>query len=505
LSDFPLTVSLGENTPSFGLSRFKQGLRFIPPDDEGFILRNDRRRLLYKGRRLSHRFTILGDCSFEYDCILLREPENNVISLRMEGVENFDFFRQPDFLKEPLLAGSYAVYKKETLIGEGTGKLCHIHRPEIIDARGRRCWGGLTVVGNELRVTIPEKWLGEAKYPVMVDPTIGTSTVGSQITTSFMYQSGYTENGLQGALAVNRYLLPEVFEGSATAYLYVYNRAYMNQCKPVLYSDNIVMMPAVRRSCEEENFNVAVAVGQNGEWRSTTFSTNTTIQSGNYVWFGLSAAMFHFRFDNGSKMYWFGYGNNTVNIPANFPLFPDQRNYNYIMSAYFTYTNPQNYVRTLTQGVTFADTNILKMEYIRTATQTVQTNDITNGLLIICRKILETIHGLENISFYLLFVRLVHETSKITDTLHYFRIFFRGLTDIAHIESEAKSGWALFTKIVDTVRASGTVLRGLIFFVRIVTSFFVRDYLLGRFLKSREELFLKSVICREITLDSRIV
>jgi hypothetical protein len=80
----------------------------------------------------------------------------NHYTLHMDGADNFDFFRQPDFVQEPFLKGSYAVYKKETLIGEGTGKLCHIHRPEIIDACGRRCWGELAVVGNELRITIPE-------------------------------------------------------------------------------------------------------------------------------------------------------------------------------------------------------------------------------------------------------------------------------------------------------------------------------------------------------------
>ncbi len=176
LSDFPCPVVLGKKTPDFGLHRFRQGLRFIPPDDEGFSLRGDKRRLLYKGRKKSHRFTILGDTSFEYDCILLKEPESNVITLRMEGAENFDFLRQPDFVKDPFLKGSYAVYKKETLVGEGTGKLCHIHRPEIIDAGGRRCWGELAVVGNELHIIIPEWWLSEAKYPVVVDPTLGDYT-----------------------------------------------------------------------------------------------------------------------------------------------------------------------------------------------------------------------------------------------------------------------------------------------------------------------------------------
>jgi hypothetical protein len=142
--DFPLTVSLGEKAPAWGLSRWDGGgLRFLLPDDEGFTLRGDNKRLVYKGRRRSHRFTILGDTAFEYDCILNREPESNVITLIMEGAENFDFFRQPDFVKDLLLARSYAVYKKETLVGEGTGKLCHIHRPEIIDSRGAAVLGGI--------------------------------------------------------------------------------------------------------------------------------------------------------------------------------------------------------------------------------------------------------------------------------------------------------------------------------------------------------------------------
>jgi hypothetical protein len=91
LLDFPCPVALGKNTPSFGLYRFNKGLRFVPPDDEGFTLRGDRRRLVYKGRERSHRFTILGDTAFEYDCILGREPESNVITLLMDGAENFDF------------------------------------------------------------------------------------------------------------------------------------------------------------------------------------------------------------------------------------------------------------------------------------------------------------------------------------------------------------------------------------------------------------------------------
>jgi hypothetical protein len=193
--DFPLTVSLGEKAPAWGLSRWgSQGLRFLPPDDGGgFTLRGDRRQFFYRGRKRSHRFTILGDTAFEYDCILEKEPESNVITLLMEGAGNYDFFRQPGFADDPLLAGSYAVYKKETPAGEGTGKLCHIRRPEIIDSRGRRCWGDLSVVENRLCIAIPEEWLSGAEYPVIVDPVIGSSTAGAWHYFYYIHNGEYEE------------------------------------------------------------------------------------------------------------------------------------------------------------------------------------------------------------------------------------------------------------------------------------------------------------------------
>jgi hypothetical protein len=37
----------------------------------------------------------------------------------------------------------------------------------------------LSVVGNSLCIIIPETWLSETKYPVIVDPIIGLSTLGA--------------------------------------------------------------------------------------------------------------------------------------------------------------------------------------------------------------------------------------------------------------------------------------------------------------------------------------
>jgi hypothetical protein len=140
----------------------------------------------------------------------------------MEGAENFDFFRQPDIVKDPFLKGSYAVYRKAPIVGEGTGKLCHIHRPKIIDRRGRWVWGDLSVADNELHITIPETWLNDAKYPVIVDPTIETTTVGSQTP----QQAGWNEKNpwLLHEFGVNRYIMTERYQGVCTAHVYCYDQ-----------------------------------------------------------------------------------------------------------------------------------------------------------------------------------------------------------------------------------------------------------------------------------------
>jgi hypothetical protein len=70
--------------------------------------------------------------------------------------------------------------------------------------------------------------------------------------------------------------------------------------------------------------------------------------------------------------------------------------------------------------------------------------------------------------------------------------------------AETSHGGEYYRFQADTVQAQGTVFRGLLIFIKLLTTSLVRDYLLRRFLKSNEELVLKSCICREIILDSKI-
>jgi hypothetical protein len=569
LSDFPCTVRLGEKIPDWGISRWNcnSGLRFVPLDDEGLTLRGDRQRLLYKGRRRSHRFTILGDTSFEYDCILEREPDSNVISLLMEGAEYYDFFRQPDFVKEPFLKGSYAVYKKETLLGEGTGKLCHIHRPEIIDARGRRCWGELAVVGNELRITVPEKWLGEATYPVIVDPTIGTTTVGSQHQYQQDEDEDFEDLYFEVDIPCNKFLVEEQINGNCTAWFYANEDDSEAGGRPVIYSDKF-SQPYLRKSSQESFINLEVDRNNPKGWRSGTFTVNDTIQTGSNIWFGLfSEYMWYPRFDYGGY-FWDAYWDEHGILPNIYPFYDGVNHYQkpngYKLSMYFIYSDAQNYIMTLTQGVSLTDSRKIKAEYKRNTIQSISVNSgisrfetfyrecvmevhttmkvdsfpafvrlITENIRLImanyesrtlARKCTETIKtytviqrirgflrnvkeivtGFEYFQFRLFILRLLTEKIIVTHAFKYWGTFIRGIKENANNKTETKHKGKYYRKQVDKVQSAGIVSRGLFMIIRIVAKVFVRDFVLMRFLKAKQELVIKSCVCREIVLDSKL-
>jgi hypothetical protein len=369
--------------------------------------------LVYKGRRRSHRFTILGDAAFEYDCVLEKEPESSIITLFMEGAERFDFFRQPDFIKDPLLAGSYAVYQKETSAGEGTGKLCHIHRPEIIDARGRRCWGDLFIAGNRLCVAIPESWLANAAYPVIVDPIIGLSSLGA-----LGAENGWgydeenedeDENGpsmiLGNNMGVNEFTAPHNIAGNCAAHLYVdyypgsHNWTPANEKQwPVLYAhDRIYDRPGIIKSIDGGyvSNDVGRANGPPRGWRSAAIVVDGTIEQGMQFWFGFHFWRAHPRYDYGGRLYesFAGpYQDSYAGLRQKFYHYPIETetdaytdaqgneieyetwaepSYELKISMYLEYTVPStSHTRTLAQGTTLTDSRKLIGNYQRNAAQT---------------------------------------------------------------------------------------------------------------------------------------
>ena len=123
--------------------------------------------------------------------------------------------------------GSYAVYTKRkhkggllasdgsTIQNYKTGKLGHIYRPLCIDDDGKEEWAVLSIDENKnpsaLSITIPQAFLDNAKYPVVLDPTIGFTAIGGT-------SAGYNDNFIIGS----RFIAPAAGNANpGTLYCYL--------------------------------------------------------------------------------------------------------------------------------------------------------------------------------------------------------------------------------------------------------------------------------------------
>jgi hypothetical protein len=86
----------------------------------------------------------------------------------------------------------------------------------------------LSVIDNELRITIPENFLSEAKYPVVVDPVIGLSSLGalgpedeSEDENSYWGFNDWNGMDLPWNMGVNQFTAPHAITGNCAAHLYV--------------------------------------------------------------------------------------------------------------------------------------------------------------------------------------------------------------------------------------------------------------------------------------------
>lgn len=101
-------------------------------------------------------------------------------------------FYYQDFLTEDYMAkegvsrpldvmGSYAVYHESKSNNEyKTGKAFHLYRPLFIDSLGFSEYGNISIdtATKLLTFYLPVEWLKTARFPVLIDPTFGYTTVG---------------------------------------------------------------------------------------------------------------------------------------------------------------------------------------------------------------------------------------------------------------------------------------------------------------------------------------
>lgn len=136
----------------------------------------------------------MEDGGFEIEVYLTEPPDSNVFEFQIDNADELDFFYQPELTPQEIaegaerpenVVGSYAVYHKTNAnhrVGStnyATGKAFHIYRPKAIDANGAETWAELSYATGGLSVAVDQKWLSEAIYPVVVDPTFGYTTIGA--------------------------------------------------------------------------------------------------------------------------------------------------------------------------------------------------------------------------------------------------------------------------------------------------------------------------------------
>lgn len=147
--------------------------------------------------------------ALEIDIILNRKPATNafVYDIKTEGL---NFYYQAALTQKEIddgchrpdnVVGSYAVYHKTGKNNHkyrngieknyGTGKFCHIYRPQAIDADNNKVWCDLHIDTRVMTITVPQDFLDTAAYPVVIDPTFGNTNIGSS---TYYFNSAVNDN-----------------------------------------------------------------------------------------------------------------------------------------------------------------------------------------------------------------------------------------------------------------------------------------------------------------------
>lgn len=154
----------------------------------------------------AHRYYIDPNGRIEYEIEFATKPASNIVILELDFPEGLKFYYQDTLvnewkknpedltLKEYLamnirpenVEGSYAVYWKKRNNQYRTGKFCHIYAPYVTDADSRRFKCPQTIDGKQWRITLPD----EARYPLVLDPTLGYTTEGGTMSGAYEYIYG---------------------------------------------------------------------------------------------------------------------------------------------------------------------------------------------------------------------------------------------------------------------------------------------------------------------------
>jgi len=360
IRDVPCRVRFAGNDALMSLSRWggEASLAFAPGDTHLGETRVRGNELLLKSEATPKRYHVfrrLDGERFEYDVVLLKEPETNVIEIELDFPEGLEFYRQPSMdalIRSPYrclpeVEESYAVYWKERNGPYKTGKFCHIYRPEIRDARGRKVWGRLDIVGHTMTITIPEDWLSDASYPVVVDPIVGTQTRGALRQIDWYNEDDPRDFYLELQVGINRFTASANISGACTSYVYSCCSDSDTRGQAVIYSN---AAQGVRLSRNEQLVNFTRTTPG---WVPSTFTLSRTIAQGELFWYGYCAFWLETYYDAGGRF---------IKEFVDEEVIPEtiitngSEYWSIIMSMYFEYSVAQAFSRSVMDTIGLTET-----------------------------------------------------------------------------------------------------------------------------------------------------
>jgi len=433
-----------------------------------------------------HVFRRLDGDRFEYDVVLLREPETNVVSIDLSVPDGLEFFRQPSeeaarkhgIRCAPEVLDSYAVYWKERNGRFKTGKFCHIYRPRIRDARGREVWGRLEITGRVMAVTIPEEWLADAAYPVVVDPVIGTQTRGALNTIDWYGEGDPQPFYLDCQMGLSKFTAASAIAGLCTSYIYSYRS---DDCdgQAVLFSD-ASNFPGTRLSRDESIVDLDRTTGG---WVPSTFTLSRTIAAGETFWYGYNAKYGINTYYDVAGTFRKMWTDTFTDVPETFSDYGEV--WNVIMSAYFSYTTAVNYTRTCTGNAGITESAVRRAGVARTSSGSVGAELAINRCVGINRM------GIGSVS-----------VDEIKQTVF---SFLRTLTDVFDVSRSTGIVQRLIRVCISEALPQGETVRT-IWYSRFIESVFeFLERMLPRMILKKEELVFVSRITREIEIRSTLV
>jgi hypothetical protein len=140
----------------------------------------------------------------------------------------------------------------------------------------------------------------------------------------------------------------------------------------------------------------------------------------------------------------------------------------------------------------------------RSVTDTVKNSSVMGGMITFFRILFGIAGGRDSTGGFITRMRIIQDTEAVGDGMGHTADYLRGLFVYAGSIAGTIHKGEYYRKQRDTAYSEAVSLRHLFIFIRLLTGAYIRDYIIGRFLKSKEEVVIKSPVCQEITIESTL-